>query len=174
VTVRVSAIVLVGPRPYVAAGRGNTHDNGRGPARLVRGGLRQIDEQVDLRDRLGAARQSGPDGEAKADFEVRLVLDARVQGALAVLLGRHERLLALRDALVQDDAIDAFPVEWDVDLGLGAHSNAGRAYGVRPSDERHHLMGRGRIGPVGAVRLGTERGCSSATRWAVTCGAGAR
>jgi len=86
------------------------------PARLVRGGLWQIDEQVDLRDRIGAARHSGLDGAAKADFEIRLVLDARVQGALAVLLGRHERLLALRDALVQDDAIDAFPVEWDVDL----------------------------------------------------------
>jgi len=37
-----------------------------------------------------------------------------------------------------------------------------------------HLRGRGRIGPVGAVRLGMEWGCSAATRWAVTCGAGAR
>jgi hypothetical protein len=105
------------------------------PARHVREGLRQIGEQVDLRDRLGAARHSGLDGEAKADFDVRLVLDARVHGALAVLLGRHERLLVLRDARVQDDAVDAFPVEWDVDLGPGAHANAGRAYGVRPSDE---------------------------------------
>jgi len=55
----------------------------------------QIGEQVDLRDRLGGVRHSGLDGEAKADFDVRLVLDAQVQGALAVLLGRHERLLVL-------------------------------------------------------------------------------
>ncbi len=55
------------------------------------------------------------------------MLDARVKGALAVLLGRYERLLVLRDALVQDDAVDALPVEWDVDLGPGAHANAGRA-----------------------------------------------
>ncbi len=65
------------------------------PARLVRERLRQIGEQVDLRDRLGAVRHSGLDGAAKADFDVRLVLDAQVQGALAVLLGRHERLLVL-------------------------------------------------------------------------------
>jgi len=44
-------------------------------------------------------------------------LDAKVHGTLAVLLGRHERLLVLRDALVQDDAVDAFRVEWEVDLG---------------------------------------------------------
>jgi len=47
---------------------------------------------------------------------------------LAVLLARHERLLVLRDALAQDDAVDALPVEWDVDLGPGVHANAGRAW----------------------------------------------
>ncbi len=114
---RVAAIVLVGPRPCVAAARGDPHDTDRVPARLVRERLRQIGEQVDLRDRLGAVRHSGLDGAAKADFDVRLVLDAQVQGALAVLLGRHERLLVLRDALVLDDAVDDSPVEWDVDLG---------------------------------------------------------
>ena len=137
-----AAIVPVGPRPCVAAGRRDPHDTGRVPARLVRERLRQIGEQVDLRDRLGAVRHSGRDGAAKADFDVRLVLDARVQGALAVLLGCHERLLVLRDALIQDDAVDAFPVEWDVDLGPGAHANAGRADSVRPSDELHHLRER--------------------------------
>ncbi len=56
------------------------------------------------------------------------MFDARVQGGLAVLLARHERLLVLRDALAQDDAVDALPVEWDVDLGPGVHANAGRAW----------------------------------------------
>jgi len=72
----------------VAASRGDPHDTGRVPACLVRERLRQIDEQVNLRDRLGAVRHSGLVGAAKADFDVRLVLDAQVQGALAVLLGR--------------------------------------------------------------------------------------
>lgn len=51
------------------------------------------------------------------------------------LLGRHEGLLALRDALVQAETVDGLLVEWNVDLGPGAHPNAGRAEGVRPSDE---------------------------------------
>lgn len=95
-----------------------------------------------VRDRLGATRRSGVDGAAKADFHACLVLDARVKGALAVLLGRHEGLLALRYALVQAETVDALLVEWNVDLGPGAHANAGRAEGVRPSDEQHHLRKR--------------------------------
>ncbi len=83
----VAAIVLVGPRLCVAAGRGDPHDTGRVPARLVRERLRQIGEKVDFRDRLGAVRDSGLDGAAKADFDVRLVLDAQVQGAFVVTRG---------------------------------------------------------------------------------------
>ena len=82
-----------------------------------------------VRDRLGAARRSGLDGAAKADSDVRLVSDARVKGALAVLLGRHERLLVLRDALVQDDAVDA-------------RQSSGMSTPAGSSDELHHLRER--------------------------------
>ena len=60
---------------------------------------------MDLCHRCGAGRHYCLDDAAEAAFYVRLVLDAQVHGALAVLLGRHERLLVLRNALVQDDAV---------------------------------------------------------------------
>ena len=54
---------------------------------------------------MPGARTGCLDNAAEAALYVRLVLDAQVHGALAVLLGRHERLLVLRNALVQDDAV---------------------------------------------------------------------
>jgi len=47
-----------------------------------------------------------------------------------------------KDLVREDDAVDALPVEWDVDLGPGAHASVGRADGVRPTDKLHHFRQR--------------------------------
>jgi len=139
----VAAIVIVGPRPCVAASRGDPHDTGRVPARLARERLRQIGEQVDLRERLGAVRCfRASTGRRRRTSIFVSCWRGRCRARRPSCTCRRERLLACATRLLRKPQSMTSPSRERSISAPGAHSNAGWAYGARPSDEVHHVSER--------------------------------